>query len=290
MGTPTRLAAFGLGLVAVFGAALGVGRVAGPQSASAGAAPAGHDAGHAAPAAPDISDVTDVPRGLQVSERGYTLALSERTAPTGPYPLRFRVLGPDARPVTAYETTHEKQLHLIVVQRDLSDYRHLHPTRDAAGTWTAPVDLRAGAYRVFADFQAAGEAEALTLGADLIVPGSSHPGLLPEPKRNELVDGYEVTLDGVLTSGATSRLAFAVAKGGRPMTDLQPYLGAAGHLVALRAGDLAYLHVHPAGDGLSFDAEVPSLGTYRLYLEFQYGGKVRTAEFTAVAGSPSYGG
>ena len=46
------------------------------------------------------------------------------------------------------------------------------------------------------------------------------------------------------------------------MTDLQPYLGAYGHLVALRDGDLAYLHVHPGehGDGrarVGFDAEVP---------------------------------
>ena len=32
------------------------------------------------------------------------------------------------------------------------------------------------------------------------------------------------------------------------MTDLQPYLAAYGHLVALRQGDLAYLHVHPDGE------------------------------------------
>jgi hypothetical protein len=88
-----------------------------------------------------------------------------------------------------------------------------------------------------------------------------------------------------------------VSKDGRPVTDLQPYLGAYGHLVALRDGDLAYLHVHPdgtpgdgrtaAGPEIVFHAEVPSAGSYRLYLDFQHAGVVRTAEFTAIAGPPA---
>jgi hypothetical protein len=79
-----------------------------------------------------------------------------------------------------------------------------------------------------------------------------------------------------------------------PVTDLQPYLGAYGHLVALREGDLAYLHVHPegapgdgatpAGPRVEFAAEVPSAGTYRLFLDFRHAGVVRTAEFTVAAG------
>jgi hypothetical protein len=277
---PTRLAAFGLGLVALFAAALGVGRLVGPVAAEPAAA---GGAGHAEAAA-DRGPAAAAPGGLQVSERGYTLQLSAPTAPAGPSTLAFRVLGRDGRPVTAYQVSHEKELHLIVVRRDLSGYRHLHPTRDAAGTWTARVDLRPGAYRVLADFQPAGEPEALTLGADLTVPGTVRPRVLPAPAGQTVVDDYPVTLTGTLRPGAVSRLSFAVSRSGRPVTDLQPYLGAAGHLVALRAGDLAYLHVHPAGDGLSFDVEVPSPGTYRLYLEFQHGGKVRTAELTAVAG------
>jgi hypothetical protein len=72
------------------------------------------------------------------------------------------------------------------------------------------------------------------------------------------------------------------------LTDLQPYLAAYGHLVALRQGDLAHLHVHPdgvpgdgvipAGPAIEFVAEVPSAGTYRLFLDFQHDGVVRTAD------------
>ena len=66
---------------------------------------------------------------------------------------------------------------------------------------------------------------------------------------------------------------------------MQPYLRANGHLVALRDGDLAYLHVHPRADStpgsvVGFDAEVPSAGTYRVFFDFQVGGVVRTADFT----------
>ena len=64
--------------------------------------------------------------------------------------------------------------------------------------------------------------------------------------------------------------------------------------MALRQGDLAYLHVHPEGEpgdgktkpgpGITFFAEAPSPGAYRLYLDFKHDGEVRTAEFTVYAG------
>jgi hypothetical protein len=84
-----------------------------------------------------------------------------------------------------------------------------------------------------------------------------------------------------------------VRKDGEPVTDLQPYLGAYGHLVALREQDMAYLHVHPdgapgdgsthSGPGVTFYAEVPTTGAYRLFLDFRHDGVVRTADFTALA-------
>ena len=72
---------------------------------------------------------------------------------------------------------------------------------------------------------------------------------LPAPAGiAQVVDGYQVTLAGDLVPGQASELTLTVSKDGVPVTDLQPYLAAYGHLVALRAGDLAYLHVHPAGE------------------------------------------
>lgn len=107
------------------------------------------------------------------------------------------------------------------------------------------------------------------------------------------MDGYDVELGGALTPGKAGELKLTVTKDGKPVRDLQPYLGAYGHLVALRSGDLAYLHVHPngePGDGrtrpgpdVSFTATAPSEGAYRLFLDFKHEGKVRTAAFTVRA-------
>lgn len=292
MNTATKLGAFALGLVVVFGGAYGAGQLVGP-GATVEPAPdngsGGHSAGHDAPAAPDpAGDIR--PGGLLVSDRGYTL--TPVTTTEGEF--AFRITGPDGQPVTAFDVEHEKRMHLIVARRDLSGFRHVHPELSPDGTWrvTSPLG-EAGSWRAFADFKPTG-GEALTLGVDVAVPGTFTPTPLPAPATTATVDGYTVTLDGALNPGGTSKLTLNVSRDGVPVTDLQPYLGAYGHLVALRDGDLAYLHVHPdgtPGDGrtppgpsVTFHAEVPSAGTYRLFLDFQHDNVVRTAEFTLTAG------
>jgi hypothetical protein len=78
-------------------------------------------------------------------------------------------------------------------------------------------------------------------------------------------------------------LRFTVTRDGRPVA-IGDYLGAKGHLVALREGDLAFLHVHPDERSLRFEATFPTAGRYRLFLQFQVDGRVHTAEFTREVG------
>ncbi|MET9150419.1 hypothetical protein ABZX82_03900 [Streptomyces griseoflavus] len=302
MNTGLKITAFAAALAAAFGAAYGIGEGLDPVVV-AEREPA-HDERHA-PSSPQAeegdghSGHDSTPAGgLQISEAGYTLDLRTPRVTAGERTdLRFTVRDEDGRALTEYRREHDKELHLIVASRDLLTYRHLHPTRAADGTWSIPVDLpRAGGYRVFADFTPAGKgAENLTLGADLAASGAYRPGELPPPRGTARVDGYEVELTGDLRPGRASELGLRVTRDGKPVTDLQPYLGAYGHLVALRAGDLAYLHVHPngePGDGrtepgpeVSFTATAPSGGSYRLFLDFKHDGVVRTAEFTVRAGA-----
>ncbi|WP_405480293.1 hypothetical protein [Streptomyces sp. NBC_00009] len=309
MKTGLKITAFAAAVAATFGTAYGVGRGVDPVTAgeqkTAGHAAGGHakeaqeaqetekaqdgHAGHGTSAA----GAAAVPGGLQISERGYTLDLRTRhiAAAGERTELSFAITKDDTgRKVTAYRTEHGKQLHLIVASRDLTVYRHLHPARAADGTWKTPVELpKAGGYRVFADFTPQAEKAGLTLGADLAVAGKYAPRDLPAASRTaDAGDGYEVRLGGGLGAGSASELTLSVARNGKPVTDLQPYLGSYGHLVALRSGDLAYLHVHPnkggPGPEVSFTATAPSNGTYRLFLDFKHNGTVRTAEFTVHAG------
>ncbi|GAA2418735.1 hypothetical protein GCM10010420_56580 [Streptomyces glaucosporus] len=302
MNTALKITAFTAALAASFGAAYGVGNAVDPLAGPAPAAHAergdhGEDGGHDGGGHGEGGHTAAPAGGLNVSEGGYTLDLATPRVTAGKRTeLRFAIRGDDGRPVTAYRTEHGRQLHLILASRDLDTYRHLHPVRAADGTWSTPVELPgAGDYRVFADFTPAAEgAENLTLGADLAVSGAYEPGGLPEPSSRATVDGYTVTLDGALRPGEASGLDLTVTRDGRPVTDLEPHLGAYGHLVALRSGDLAYLHTHPdgePGDGatrpgptVSFTATAPSAGAYRLFLDFKHEGKVRTAALTVTAG------
>ena len=147
--------------------------------------------------------------------------------------------------VRDFDVEHTKRMHLIVVRRDMTGFQHLHPTQRADGT----LDGRRrrcptpGAYRVFADFSVDGEPH--TLAADLAVDGDVRSRPLPaagrdgrrrRPRRPASPSGA--------TAGARVRARFTVTRDGRPVA-VEPYLGARGHLVALREGDLAFLHVHP---------------------------------------------
>ncbi len=253
-----------------------------------GAETAGHGEGH--------SETGGQPPGLAVSESGYTL-IPKATffQPGKPQNLAFTIQGPDGKPVTQYTQTHEKDLHLIVVRRDLSGFHHVHPTRAADGTWSIPFTFTAGGtWRMFTDFQPAGHDKTLTLGADLNVSGLYIPVPLSEPASIFSFDGYDVTLAGTPAAGKEAELTFTISRGGKLVKDLQPYLGAFGHLVSLRGGDLAYLHTHPSeeakagmkgGPQITFGTTFPTAGTYSLFLDFQHAGKVHTAEFTVNVGT-----
>lgn len=294
MSTPVKLAGFLAAVAAVFGIALVVGRVIGPVGGEATNSQEANHGQHGREPSSEAPSPSQIPGGLMVSQDGYTLHLAEPQAEAGEArPVIFTISGPDGKPVRTYEVEHEKNLHLIAVRRDFSGFQHVHPKLDkGTGEWSVNVDLAPGDWRVFADFKAAG-AEALTLGADLTVAGDYQPAARAEENRTAVVGPYKVTLDGDLSAGADAKLTLNVTKDGKPVTDLQPYLGAYGHLVALRGGDLAYLHVHPEGtpgDGKTkpgpdvvFYAAVPSAGAYHLYLDFQHDGVVRTAAFTVSA-------
>lgn len=267
--TPLKLGAFAAVLALLFGAAALAGGAVKPLRANVSAS-ADQMMG---------ADAMGV-RGLAVSDDSYTLHLARRTAQPGKrFELAFRITGTSGATVKAFDVEHTKRMHFIVVRRDMTDFQHVHPTEGSDGTWRVPLTLHEpGSYRVFADFAIDGEPH--TLADDISTNGAVtwHP--LPKPSRVATTDGFKVQLtEGPTQAGKESSLNFVVTHNGQPI-HTQNYLGAKGHLVALRQGDLAFLHVHPAPDTLDFDAAFPSAGAYRLFLQFKVDGQVHTAEFT----------
>jgi hypothetical protein len=226
--------------------------------------------------------------GLSLSSASLTLVPLKTTFAGGrKQQLSFRIAGASGAPVTTFAVVHDKLLHLIVVRRDLTGYQHLHPTMAPDGTWSIDLTLaQPGIYRMIADFTAVvgGQQIAATLGSDLTVAGSYAPAPLPAPVRTAHTAGLDVVYQGTPDTRSVQPILMSVTgPDGKPAA-LQPYLGAFGHLVMIRQGDLGYVHIHPepqlVGGKVKFWLTAPSRGTYRMFFDFQVAGQVHDAAWT----------
>lgn len=307
MRTAPRLAAFGAGLLVVLGGSYAVGAAVVPSSVVAAwgdRAPGEHGDEHAAGSHDDhgAHGAGTAVGGLAAAANGYELVdLTAPSTPGTPGVLGFRLVDTDGAPLVDYDESHERDLHLVVVRTDGQGFRHVHPTLDADGTWSLPWSGdTAGSYRVIVDFVPTG-GEATTLGATVDVGGEVVPSRPLGEVRTARVGSLVVRLEGDLTVGGSGgELVAHVERDGEPVTTLEPYLGAFGHLVALRQSDLGYLHVHPEGDApapedragpdVTFHATAPTAGRYLLYLDVVVDGQVHTAPFVLDAGTGGHGG
>jgi hypothetical protein len=247
---------------------------------------AGHGGGHGGETMPAHEETAeqDAVRGLAASEAGMTLRLERDQLPRAERAqLGFAIEDDGGAPVTDFEVEHERRLHLIVVRRDMRGFQHLHPRMSADGRWSTPITIdEPGTYRVFADFKRDGRNQ--TLARDITVPGSADAAPFPRIGTRAITSsGYEVELTAPdASAGEESELEFSVTRDGEHV-EVEPYLAADGHLVALREGDLAYLHVHPT-EGTRFETQFPTAARYALFLQFRHGGEVHTANFAREVG------
>lgn len=207
--------------------------------------------------------------------------------------LTVRITDTSGNAVNDFEVNHEKLLHLIVVDHDLSFFAHLHPEFRGDGTFAVDAAFPSGGeYKVFADFVPAGGA-AMTLSEWMKVEGAegAHAEIEPDAALTKEIDGksIELALSGTKANEETE-LTFTIrdAATGADIEDLEPYLGAVGHVVILSADAEQYLHVHPldetsTGPKARFAATFPAPGLYKIWGQFQHQGEVFTVPFTIEA-------
>jgi len=273
MKSATRLGIFALGVIGAFGLAATVGAAIDPIDV-------GSTSDHstmsiATGETSALSGLSMVANGFQLSTNVTSIEANATST------FAFKIERLDGSIVTDFDVLNERQLHLIVLSRNLVDYLHLHPSIGSDGTWQVELPpLNPNSYRLYADFQPSGS-ERITLATDLEVSGLVELVAIPNAVKSFEIDSYTVSMAGNPVIGE-SALMFDVDLAGSMVTT-EPYLGAAGHLVIIRRGDLGYLHAHsiPQSDSsIHFQADFPTTGTYRLFLDFAHGGKVRTASFT----------
>lgn len=282
MNAPAKLVGFAATLAVLTASGAALGGAIDPDRSTAESSEAGHGGGDA------MSEMaSDHPvRGVAVAENGLRLIVQDpQLARNRREQLTFRVVDEDDATVSDFDVAHTKRMHMIVARRDLTGFQHVHPEQNADGSWSVPLTLKdAGSYRLFADFERDGEKT--TLASDLRVDGPVTFAPLPAPAATAPSDGgYKVALEAEeVLPGEEAHLDFTVTDAAGQQVANEKYLGAGGHLVALREGDLAFLHVHPTSEPgdpqISFGATFPTQGRYRLFLQFQVDGEVQTVAFT----------
>ncbi len=194
-------------------------------------------------------------------------------------------------PVKQFIDVHERPFHLFIISRDLSQFAHVHPEPTPDGGFVLRQDIAAGEYVLVADFLPAGGTSQLVQRA-VVTPGYAGPlfGAVPElavSGSEQVVGGLRIVMDAVSPAPRREtalRFHISDASTGLPVTDLEPYLGAAGHLLVVNQDLTAAVHGHPegvatSGPTVTFAPVFPAPGRYKMWVQFQRRGAVVTAAF-----------
>jgi hypothetical protein len=204
--------------------------------------------------------------------------------------LTLRVTDATTRAVVRdLERVHEYPLHLFVVSEDFRDFQHVHPVMNAGGEWTVPWRAATrGRYWVYGDFLPVGGAPQMLQRMITVEASSRRNGSDSDDETTSSLNGTLGTSTPTLRTGDDARITIALtdAKSGAPVDDLQPYLGAWGHLFVLHEGRDEALHAHPdsaatmpGGPAIAFDVLFPRPGTYHLWMQVKRRGAIVTLPF-----------
>ena len=220
-----------------------------------------------------------------------TLAAKEPPAKDQPadFTLTLRTAG--GKPIGPADllVAHTEKLHLLIVDPTLSDYQHVHPTPGRKnGEWKFSLTpLRAGAYRVFADFTPIATQRGLYASADFSVPGTV-PTVFQQTNTTARERGLLFTLEmpELLRAGQPIDLRFRIESQGKVKepVPLQPVMGAFAHLVAFDEARSGFAHLHPAETDLAkppdavrpelnFKITIPQSGRYVIWAQVNLGGE-----------------
>jgi hypothetical protein len=203
-----------------------------------------------------------------------------------PVTLRLMIHSADGAMVKDFEVVHEERVYLVIVRDGLDHFAHLHPASDARGNLTVTHTFPAGGrYRLFADYKPAGAGHATATGS-LLIGGDAPPApaLVADAPGEVAADGVRATISASpLKAGEPARVAFALRDEGGGPAELQPYMGALGHLMFVGAAG-RYVHVQPAGGDaargtVEFEAHFPEPGLYKGWGQFKRSGRVRVVPF-----------
>jgi hypothetical protein len=194
--------------------------------------------------------------------------------------VKISITDLQGEPFDELQVNHEKLLHLIIVDEHLEQYLHLHPEKVESGVYVLEQPLKDGAYKAFVDIKPRDKEYVLhplsfTVGAGGEIHG--HIPLQVDTDFKKTVNDVSVSLNvSSFKSDEEVQLVFQLEEG----TNVQPYLGAMGHVVILDEAAERYIHVHPLNDkDTIFETAFSDSGIYKLWGEFKINEQVYTYPF-----------
>jgi hypothetical protein len=225
---------------------------------------------------------------------------------------------------------HGHLMHLFLLRVPAMDrFYHLHPEQTQDGSFAVDLPaIDAGHYKLFADVvRETGFPDTMVAEMDLPqVAGRPLAGDDSDARAaafgagsdrvSPLADGGRMVWEPDTTAPAIGKLSwfrFRVEdKDGKPVNDLEPYMGMAGHAVFVRSDESVFAHIHPAGSvpmaalaiaekdsggamemaghsmalppEVSFPYGFPQPGDYRLFVQVKRNGRVETGVFDTKVG------
>ncbi len=209
-------------------------------------------------------------------------------AETVPYSFRL-VDDKTAQPVTdkSLVKTHTKILHLVVYDKSLNEFNHVHPEFDGS-LWkvnlTLPVN---GSYMVWAQGETKAGEEFSVFRSLVVENGSAEVAVQPLGDVRTGTDGItQVELEATtIKAGKMVMLDFTVTHTDGTEPQLSPYLGAFAHVIATALNGSELIHVHPMEAGPTsgmLHATFPNSGDYRLWIQFIDGVDLKTIPLSVV--------
>ena len=243
-----------------------------------------------------IPDNTDASYWLDVTADPAAITAGRSTK------LRIRVRDrSNNRVVSHFERMHERLLHLFVVSGDLSFFDHVHPIPGGDGSFAIAMTFpKPGSYRLVADLLPTGSTPQTLQHTIVTTGGGTRASARPPALEKEVLEASEEGVRARLVPenarvGDDSHLVLQLSDAGtgEPVADLEPYLGAWGHML-LASTDLAdVLHSHPlieetdpGGPRITFQTLLARAGWYRVWVQVQRRGRLLTFGF-AIRVAPS---
>jgi len=230
--------------------------------------------------------------------------------PGAPVRLRFIPLV-NGQVLRDLALVHEHLLHLIIVSSDLVYFDHVHPVMQADGSLTLDyIFPKSGTYLLFADITPQGQrSQVFRLPVIVHSAGSGAqlladvPTLTPTAASARMLASDPTETAELIfqprapAAGLHVNFLFRLTKDGRPINDLQPYIGAMGHCVIISQDTQTYLHCHPeqllaptpdarGGPDVPFHTIFPRPGLYKIWGQFKRADRVLIADFVVDVKSP----